>query len=921
MRSTRFAFALLVLTRLAQADGPRVVLDANDAEGIGSARVYGGASLSQVKVGGANRIRFLTPANAAYPRFDLIPSGSNLNWSGYATLSFTASSARTNDKSALKLYLADTSNHSQIFASLIPPGTTVPQAAIFNLQDSNEFGIYHGVGDMGHPRGSPNTRLDLAHIAVAYFYFSQTDRSNTYDFDGFYLEPNPGGLSPADFAYKGFVDRFGQNNRLSWPGKATSLADLASRNSTPECLTIEGVNQCLPLKASSGFSQYGGIKSKRLTSNPTGFFEVKKEENGRWWFVDPEGYAFYMVGMNGVYVGSAATFAEVPPSPVSALSGSSNDAIRKSIFSWLPAPSDPAYSPMFSSMCYDRKNPCTKEPTFNFYRSNLYTRYGGDKGSDYMEQWRQRTRERLTAWGFNTVGNSSELPFWGNYVSANPAVPQTRFPYTPRITISGTYQTLSAWGGALPDVFDPQYPLAVAASLSYGLMKIKYLKDPWLIGYLIDNELPWGFDDKSASRTNFITKNLVPILVLGAPATSFAKQVLLSQLKNSYGTISAFNSIWGTQFSSFDAMWPGPLNRDQLDRLSKSTNLSRIQSDMDQFTRHFVETYYRTIRWQLLKIDPDHLYLCSKFASTRFTPLIVSIAAKYCDVVSFDIYQPTVDDSPGEKFEFLESLDKPVMIAEFNSYGLEGGFYGGVGNVVSTQSQRATEYSNYASSVYRNRAFVGWEWFKYMDDPLTGRDLPAPSENMNAGFVDITDSPYPALVQKSADVNRGIYRLIENVDRCSANKLAVYRANNKNAGLHLFTTDHGEFATSIKRGLALENYGGDDAVFFVEKNSENGALPIRRLYNPGNGQHYLTINDAERDILLGLGWKFEKNEGFLYADAATDRKELFHLYNGADHIYTVRATERDALIDLGWKLQNKDARGNGAFGFVSARCN
>ncbi len=36
-------------------------------------------------------------------------------------------------------------------------------------------------------------------------------------------------------------------------------------------------------------------------TNGTGFFEVAKDENGVWWFVTPDGYAFYSVGLNCVF--------------------------------------------------------------------------------------------------------------------------------------------------------------------------------------------------------------------------------------------------------------------------------------------------------------------------------------------------------------------------------------------------------------------------------------------------------------------------------------------------------------------------------------------------------------------------------------------------------------------------------------------
>ena len=43
------------------------------------------------------------------------------------------------------------------------------------------------------------------------------------------------------------------------------------------------------------WSKYGGWTRKKLTEG-TGFFSRIKEDNGKWWLVDPLGYAFLSIG-------------------------------------------------------------------------------------------------------------------------------------------------------------------------------------------------------------------------------------------------------------------------------------------------------------------------------------------------------------------------------------------------------------------------------------------------------------------------------------------------------------------------------------------------------------------------------------------------------------------------------------------------
>ncbi|MEE9346826.1 MAG: hypothetical protein V3U82_01435 [Robiginitomaculum sp.] len=52
-------------------------------------------------------------------------------------------------------------------------------------------------------------------------------------------------------------------------------------------------------------SQYGGWTGKRF--DQTGFFYATQESDGTWWLVDPEGYAFFSVGLNSVEAGVEST--------------------------------------------------------------------------------------------------------------------------------------------------------------------------------------------------------------------------------------------------------------------------------------------------------------------------------------------------------------------------------------------------------------------------------------------------------------------------------------------------------------------------------------------------------------------------------------------------------------------------------------
>jgi len=80
-----------------------------------------------------------------------------------------------------------------------------------------------------------------------------------------------------------------------------STVNLIGADSKSNFAIVDGVTGFLT--SSYNLSKYWGNKDMKLT-NGTGFFDTYKDENGVWWFVDPEGYAFYSAGVDVVYAGA-----------------------------------------------------------------------------------------------------------------------------------------------------------------------------------------------------------------------------------------------------------------------------------------------------------------------------------------------------------------------------------------------------------------------------------------------------------------------------------------------------------------------------------------------------------------------------------------------------------------------------------------
>ena len=173
------------------------------------------------------------------------------------------------------------------------------------------------------------------------------------------------------------------------------------------------------------------------------------------------------------------------------------------------------------------------------------------------------------------------------------------------------------------------------------------------------------------------------------------------------------------------------------------------------------ESYYRQVAAVAKELLPNKLYLGSRLdyhdwpvvTPDRFE--IVRIAAKYCDVISFNFYKFTLDD-----FTLPAGIDRPAIIGEFHFGALDRGqFHTGLRSVVD-QTHRAEAYFNYVTSAARNPAITGALWFQCYDESTTGR---FDGENYQIGFLDICDTPYAETVAAARSVGYTLYTL-----RCAA---------------------------------------------------------------------------------------------------------------------------------------------------------
>ena len=274
----------------------------------------------------------------------------------------------------------------------------------------------NGVGFQHIEGGTVGPLTGVKGLSVKYY----TPLENpTVEIRSFKLTNTP--ETPAYLEKKPFVDEFGQWAFGEFEGKIHSLDELEAIWAEEDA-TIS--SQALDR------SQYGGFLEKNVGG--TGFFRVQKID-GRWWFVDPDGYLF--LSMSG-------------GAPVAGGGGEASKAEGlENMFAAYPPVADEASGRMMS-----------------FGEWNLHRRYGFDDG--WRDKWADMAVKRMRSWGINTGSpKPGTLPYTGHI----------------RTGIETIY--------GIQDIYAPDYRSNLENSIRNQVSRTR--DDKYLLGYFLQNEPSW----------------------------------------------------------------------------------------------------------------------------------------------------------------------------------------------------------------------------------------------------------------------------------------------------------------------------------------------------------------------------------------------------------------------------------------------
>ena len=229
------------------------------------------------------------------------------------------------------------------------------------------------------------------------------------------------------------VDEFGQNNLVDYEGKVTSLEQLRAEWNAEE----RDIETIIP---EYNYSRYGGYLQKKVKGS--GFFRVEKV-NGRWWFIDPDGYLFLSHGVDCVNPGGGGNARDLNK--------------RNGMFKELPPEQ------------FSQNNRGRASASFGAW--NLYRRYG----DNFREKANEMVVKRMDRWGLNTIANWSNAAVYG----------LNKKPYT--LQLRGLAMDGNLMG--LADVYAPEFAANMDSSMKTYLPENR--NNPWVIGYFVGNEPSW----------------------------------------------------------------------------------------------------------------------------------------------------------------------------------------------------------------------------------------------------------------------------------------------------------------------------------------------------------------------------------------------------------------------------------------------
>ncbi|MBE7045903.1 MAG: DNRLRE domain-containing protein [Ruminococcaceae bacterium] len=338
------------------------------------------------------------------------------------------------------------------------------------------------------------------------------------------------------------------------------------------------------------------------------------------------------------------------------------------------------YKYIYNGIAYVVYNHSTKTDKFQ-------AKYGDIKG------WASAIPDELRSYGFNGCGTTSQYQILLNDITPD----TTPLPQLVReFSFVHGYSTDSLETKML-DVFDPDFETH-ADSLAKRYIA-PYKDNPYILGWCTDNE-PIAGDD-----------------------------MLIAYL-------TCDPEVKGNEYSYYTA-WEWLKSRHG----ENATTSDITDEDRNDWVEFVYDRYMRVCFDAIRKYDTNHMIMGPKLDKPHqgsFRGL-----QKYVDVVLYDYYGNAWTADMPQVDQWYRWAGKPLINAEWYVKGMDACTpyseltnQAGVGWTVETQKERGAYYQSFVLSMLESKVFVGWHWYRYMDNDPRYKNNHSSNIDSNKGIVD-----------------------------------------------------------------------------------------------------------------------------------------------------------------------------------------
>ena len=345
------------------------------------------------------------------------------------------------------------------------------------------------------------------------------------------------------------------------------------------------------------------------------------------------------------------------------------------------------------------------------------------------DAWARDAMVQLRRMGFNSVGAWSDIASISlterpTTLTANTGT--IRAYALEKGFIVNPHPVTAVVGGVLP-VFDPEFVEFAEKQLEEYIAP--YVNNPFVFGWMSDNEMP--------ALINMLDKFLEIDPTFEPHAYSYATAWNFMYMKTGKKDVSA---------------------EDLTDELR------------DEFRGMMYDRYYHVVANIIRRIDPNHMYLGTRFAHAYDNKLTMQIAGYYFDVTTINYYLKTTPDTKEIQF-FYNNSGKPFMFTEWYSKGMDACSpetlltnKSGVGFTVKTQNDRGLFYENFVLKLLECKYCVGFDEFQYRDNEPKKKDADPSNTSSNKGIYSAKGEEYTDFTKHITRVNKAKYSLINFFD-------------------------------------------------------------------------------------------------------------------------------------------------------------